>query len=127
VQTFTVKTRGVTVGWSDLERQDEAAGVAAGALRPGPGYDLVQPIFQLYAEAGGDGARPADEAKLARYHAARERLGLTLHAPSGAELPADAIHVLDHTAREGPEALEVEVRLSDPAAWARLGRARESR
>lgn len=125
--TFTVKMRGITVGWSELERRDEAAGVASGALRPGPGYELVQPVFQLYTEAGGDGGRGVDEAKLARYHAARERLALTLHAPSGAELPADAIHLLDHTAREGPDALEVQVTLSDRGAWERLGRARESR
>ena len=90
--TFTVRMRGVTVGWSSLEHLDEGMSLAHGAFRPGDGYDLVEPVFRLFAEAVGDPPRePADDAKLARYHAARDRLGLTLHAPNGSVVPTGFI------------------------------------
>jgi hypothetical protein len=120
VPTYTVRMRGVTVGWSDLEQTDDGAGVATGAFRPGPGYDLVQPIFRLYAEAVPRGASTAtDEAKLARYHAARERLGLTLHGPRGGAIPTAALHVYDYTSEAGADALRLEARLPGPGALPR--------
>lgn len=118
-RTFTVRMGGITVGWTSLEHRDAGAGVARGAFRPGPGYELVEPIFRLYAEAqGGKPAGPADETKLARYHAARDRLGLTLHAPKGDVVATRALHVADFRAERGPHAIELEVSAADPAAWA---------
>jgi hypothetical protein len=54
---------GVTVGHSDLERRDPAANAASGVFRPGLGYELVEPIFQLDGE---------------RRRVALEKLGLEL-------------------------------------------------
>ena len=114
--TYTVRMRGVTVGWSDLEQVDEGSAVATGLFRPGPGYDLVQPIFRLYAEAvPKEGARAGDEAKLARYQAARERLGLTLHGPRGTAIPTAALHVHDASGA-GDDALRLEAHLAEPGS-----------
>ena len=127
--TFTVRMRGVTVGWSSLEHLDEGMSLAHGAFRPGDGYDLVEPVFRLFAEAVGDPPRePADDAKLARYHAARDRLGLTLHAPNGSVVPTGFIHILDFRPEGGKDALEIQVQLRDQDAWRRaVGRTREGK
>lgn len=116
--TFTVRMRGVTVGWSSLEHLDDGMGVAHGAFRPADGYDLVEPIFRLYAEAVGDPPRePADEAKLARYFAARDRLGLTLHAPNGSVVPTGWIDIHDFRPEGGDDAIEIMAQLLDQDAW----------
>lgn len=113
--------RGITVGWTSLERPDATAGVARGAFRPGPGYELVEPVFRLFAEAQGETpAHPTDESKLARYRAARDRLGLALHAPDGALVPTTGIHVADFRAERGAEAIEIEVGVADAAALAAI-------
>jgi hypothetical protein len=49
---YTLRMHGVTVGHSDLEHRDPAANTAAGVFRPGLGYELVEPIFQLEGERG---------------------------------------------------------------------------
>jgi len=49
---YTVRMHGVTVGHSDLERRDPSANAASGVFRPGLGYDLVEPIFQLDGDRG---------------------------------------------------------------------------
>jgi hypothetical protein len=112
---------GVTVGWSALEARDPTMGVASGAFRPGPGYELVEPVFRLYTDAQGEtSAQPHDSVKLARYYAARDRLGLTLQAPDGSDVATQAIHVADFRREGGPEAIELEVIAADPAAWAAI-------
>jgi hypothetical protein len=74
-----VKLHGVIVGHSDLEQSDVIERRAWGAFRPALGYELVQPIFQLFSEAVPmRGGEPRDQEKLARYHSARDRLGLEL-------------------------------------------------
>ncbi len=115
--------RNVTVGWSDLAEHDAAMGVAAGNFRPGPGYELVQPVFRLFAEATGDApAKSVDEAKLARYYAARDRLALELHAADGSVIPTKTIHIVDFASEVGPDALELEIVVASPRAWRRLER-----
>ena len=57
----TVRLHGVIVGHSELENIEPGVGRAWGAFRPGLGYDLVQPVFRLFAQAvPRDGAK--DEA-----------------------------------------------------------------
>jgi hypothetical protein len=49
---YTVRMHGITVGHSDLEQRDPVAKTATGVFRPGLGYELVEPIFQLDGERG---------------------------------------------------------------------------
>jgi hypothetical protein len=60
---YTLRMHGVTVGHSDLERRDPTGNGASGVFRPGLGYELVEPIFQLDGE---------------RRRVALEKLGLEL-------------------------------------------------
>ena len=119
VGRHTVLLNDVVVGYSDLEEVDPALGRARGMFRPGVGYDLVQPIFRLYAEAiptpGGD---VVDQQKLDRYHRSREKLGLRLQDDGGREIRTTAIHIIDHSDR--PEGkIEVEVLIADKGYWRR--------
>ncbi len=118
---FAVKMGDVTVGWSDLKSRDSGMGIASGTFRPAPAYDLVQPILRLFAESHGEtSAQPVDEAKLARYFAARDRLGLSLHAPDGKAIPTKFVHIADFTVEAGPESLQIDVAVTSPSAWQRL-------
>ena len=118
---FTVKIRNVTVGWSDLEHRDAAMAMASGPFRAGPGYELVQPVFGLFAEAtGGAPGSRTDEGRLERYHAARDRLALALHAPDGTVIPTKAIDIVESTTWLGSGARRIEVVLSSAEAWAAL-------
>lgn len=111
----TLRLHGVTVGWSDLEHAEPSAGRARGQFRPGVGYDLVQPVFRLFAEAvPADG--PRDETKLRRYHRSRDALGLELFDDAGARIPTAAIHIVDYDAGD---VRELDVLISDEAYWAR--------
>jgi hypothetical protein len=44
---YTVRLRGIIVGRAELDAADPATGERAGAFKPGPGYELVEPIFLL--------------------------------------------------------------------------------
>ena len=111
----TVKLHGVIVGHSDLEEGDAVEGRAWGKFRPGLGYELVQPIFQLFREAVPmRGGEPRDQEKLDRYHAARDRLGLELVDGAGKPIPTSSIHIADY----GEDALELEVLIGDEEYWA---------
>lgn len=115
----TVKLHGVAVGYSDLEDADPSLGRARGRFRPGVGYDLVQPIFRLFAEAvPAPGAHVTDQEKLDRYHRSRDALGLSLEDDSGREIRTSAIHISDYSARKGGT-IDVEVLISDTAYWHR--------
>jgi hypothetical protein len=109
---------GVIVGHSDLEQRDTVARRAWGRFRPGLGYELVQPIFRLFTEAVPmRGGEPRDEEKLARYHAARDKLGLELVDAEGRRIDTAAIHIADYTEKQGGDAIELEVLVSDEAFW----------
>lgn len=113
----TVKLQNVTIGYSDLEDVDPALGKARGRFRPGVGYDLVQPVFRLYAEAvPAPGAPVADAEKLERYHRSRDALALSLEDDTGRAIRTTAIHIIDYSTRKGGT-LEVEVLISDPGYW----------
>ena len=116
-----VRLKDIIVGWSDLEVAEPSLGRARGRFRPGVGYDLVQPVFQLFAQAvptpGGDAADPE---KLARYHKSRDALGLSLEDDAGRSIRTSAIHIVDY-ADEKKAPLEVEVLISDRDYWKRRG------
>ena len=116
----TVKLHGVIVGHSELESADESLGRAWGAFRPGFGYDLVQPVFRLFSEAVPmPGGEPRDQEKLARYHAARDQLGLSLVDAEGNEIQTTTIHIADYLEKQGK--LELEVLISDEPYWQARG------
>jgi hypothetical protein len=110
----TVKLNGVIVGHSELEQRDAATRRAWGRFRPGLGYELVQPIFRLFTEAVPmPGGEPRDEDKLARYHAARDKLGLELVDAAGKRIETSAIHIADY----GEKSLELDVLVSEDEFW----------
>jgi hypothetical protein len=114
----TVKMHGVVVGHSDLERRDTSARRAWGRFRPGLGYELVQPVFRLFSEAVPmPGGEPLDEDKLARYHAARDKLGLELLDAGGRRIETSAIHIADYTTERGHDAIELEVLIAEDRYW----------
>jgi hypothetical protein len=114
----TVKLHGVIVGHSELEQRDASVGRAWGRFRPGLGYELVQPVFRLFSEAVPmPGGEPRDREKLARYHDARDKLGLELEDAQGRRIATSAIHIADYTVERGTEELELDVLISDEGYW----------
>jgi hypothetical protein len=112
----TVKLHGIVIGFSDLENTEPELGRAWGVFRPGTGYELVQPVFQLFREAVPmKGGEAFDEIKLDRYHAAREKLGLELEDATGRVLVTSAIHIADYPPAKGGQELEVLIR--DAEYW----------
>jgi hypothetical protein len=114
----TVKLRDVVIGYSDLEETDVSVGRAWGRFRPGFGYELVQPVFRLFTEAVPmRGGEPRDEEKLARYHAARDKLGLLLVDAEGNQIRTSAIHIADYSTERDKTAIELDVLISDDEYW----------
>jgi hypothetical protein len=115
-----LKLHGVVVGWSDLERIEPDLGRARGRFRPGVGYELVQPVFRLFAEAVPRAEKSErDEAKLARYHRSRDALKLELVDPTGRVIPTSAIHIADYRNDEDGGDCELEVLIADVEYWER--------
>ena len=115
----TLKLHGVVVGWSDLERIEPDLGRARGRFRPGVGYELVQPVFRLYAEAVPRAeTAERDEAKLARYYRSRDALKLELVDPAGRVIPTSAIHIADYRSDDGGDC-ELDVLIADVEYWER--------
>ena len=115
----TVRLRDIIVGWSDLEVAEPELGRARGKFRPGVGYDLVQPVFQLFTQAvPTPGADATDPELLARYHRSKDALGLSLEDDSGRAVRTSAIHIVDYAERK-ESVLEIEVLISDREYWKR--------
>jgi len=123
-----VRLSGVIIGYSDLEDVTPSLGRARGRFRPGVGYELVQPVFRLFAEAVPEpGGTVVDAEKLARYHKSRDALPLTLEDATGTVLTGTSIHIVDYAEQQGPAARELEVLIGDEAYWARRnGEARDA-
>lgn len=118
----TLRLNGIVVGWSDLEDLDPIAGRARGHFRPGIGYELVQPIFQMYAEAVTPTGTVRDQEKLDRYHRSRDQLPLELiEDATGRPLEISAVHIADYATPEHPEARELDVLVRDEDYWRRFG------
>jgi len=116
----TLKLHGVVVGWSELERIEPGLGRARGRFRPGVGYELVQPVFRLYAEAVPRAeSAERDEAKLARYYRSRDALKLELVDPAGRVIPTSAIHIADYRSDDDGGDCELDVLIADVEYWER--------
>src|SRR3954471_18964736 len=112
----TVRMHGVIIGYSELENAEPELGRAWGVFRPGVGYELVQPVFQLFREAVPmKGGEAFDEIKLGRYHAAREKLGLELVDAEGRVLATSALHIADYPPEKG--GMELEALIRDKGYW----------
>jgi hypothetical protein len=119
IVSYTLRLNKIIVGHSELEHRDAGMGIAGGRFRPGLGYELVQPVFRLFSEAAPrDHGQPVDDAKLARYHAARDKLALELVDAGGRPVRTTSIHIVDSTVESGPDAIEIEVMLADPSFFA---------
>ncbi|HKW10334.1 MAG TPA: hypothetical protein VJO33_08135 [Gemmatimonadaceae bacterium] len=115
----TVKLHGVVIGWSDLEYVEPGLGRARGRFRPGVGYELVQPVFRLFAEACPRSESAArDEVKLARYYKSRDALHLELVDAAGKLIATSTIHIADYSSEEGSDC-ELDVLIADTAYWER--------
>jgi len=106
--SFIVKMAGVIVGRSELENRDVTRRLATGVFRPGLGYDLVQPIFDLL-ETAGESAEA-----MSRYRNSRDALRLQLSDSSGSPLTVRELHIR-RNAGSGAPTLEVET--DDPGFW----------
>jgi hypothetical protein len=78
--SFTVRLRGIIVGRADLAAADPATGARSGAFRPGPGFDLVEPLFHLSSP---------------RYEQAMQALQLELLDDKGVVVPTRSIDIRD--------------------------------
>jgi len=77
-------------------------------------------VFRLFTEAVPmRGGEPLDQEKLGRYHAARDKLGLSLVDADGNEIRTSAIHIADYTTDSDKKALELDVLISDEGYWTR--------
>ena len=113
----TLRLHGVIVGHSELEHIEPDVGRAWGQFRPGIGYELVQPVFRLFAQAvPRDGTE--DKALLERYYKARDALKLELIGANGAPIRTSGIHIADYTVEEGPGAIALDVLIPDEEYWA---------
>jgi hypothetical protein len=109
--SYVLKLRDVIVGRSDLETRDTARSAARGSFRPGLGWELVEPIFDLARQAGAH----ASDADRARYRRARDTLALALYANDGALVDTVRIEILRDDA--SPTGLVLDTAIVDPAFW----------
>ena len=114
----TVRLKGVIVGHSDLEHIEPGTGRAWGPFRPGLGYDLVQPVFRLFAQAVPPDGSSRDAALLERYYKARDALPLELQDDGGRTIRTSAIHIADYSVEEGAAPV-LDVLISDESYWLR--------
>ena len=114
----TLKLHGVIVGHSDLEHIEPGVGRAWGAFRPGLGYELVQPVFRLFAQAVPHGRIAAGRGDARAILQARDALDSSSPTRTGATIPTSAIHIADYTVEEGPAAIELDVLIPDDGYWA---------
>jgi len=115
----TVRLKGVIIGHSELENIEPGTGRAWGSFRPGLGYDLVQPVFALFADAAPPGATLRNEQKLERYYAARDALDLKLEDATGRQIRTTTIHIADYDGAGRADAPELDVLISDDEYWRR--------
>jgi hypothetical protein len=113
----TVRLQAVIVGYSELEHIDPDLGRAWGAFRPGLGYELVQPVFRLFAQAIPRDGSPKNAEMLERYYSARDALHLQLEDPNGRVIKTSTIHIADYTVEEGSDALVLDILISEDAYW----------
>lgn len=114
---YTIRLQSVIVGYSELENIEPELGRAWGVFRPGLGYELVQPVFRLFAQAVPRDGSAKDTEMLERYYSARDALQLRLEYADGRLIRTSAIHIADYTVEEGSAALEVDALISENTYW----------
>ncbi|HMA23299.1 MAG: hypothetical protein ACM37U_04785 [Gemmatimonas sp.] len=114
----TIRLQSVIVGYSELENIEPDLGRAWGAFRPGLGYELVQPVFRLFAQAVPREGSAKNTEMLERYYSARDALDLHLEDSGGRVIRTSAIHIADYTVEEGSAALQLDVLISEETYWA---------
>ena len=113
----SIRLHTVTIGHSDLEHVDIEVRRAWGAFRPALGYDLVQPVFQLYSRAVDRDGVTKDAALLERYYKSRDALNLQLVDADGRPIGTSAIHIADFSDAGG--GIELDVLINDDTYWQR--------
>ena len=101
--SYVLKLHGVIVGRSELEDRDPATRIASGTFRKGIGYELVEPVFALRAQARGS----------SRYRRARDTLSLQLFDAAGALIDTANVDIEGSADNE----LRLRVAVPDPAFW----------
>lgn len=115
---YRIVHAGVAIGTTRLEERDDGMGTASGQFMPGPGYEKVSEVFQLFARAiGGRGAD--QQAMLADYYRRRDELALSVVSEHGDELPVSTIHIEDYSDELGAEGLHIEVHFEDRSFFER--------
>lgn len=105
--SHVLKLRDIVVGRCDLSATGGASHVLRAAFRPGLGWELVEPIFQLNGATGDQ--QPADDEHRARYRSARDTLALALFAPDGSLVETTRIDIVADPASPTRLALEADV------------------
>lgn len=111
--SYVLKLRDVIVGRSALDARDAERRTARGPFRPGLGWELVEPIFDLLPL---DAAHASDEQR-ARYRKARDTLALALYAPDGTLVDTARIDVVRDPA--SPTGLTLDVGIVDDGFFTR--------
>ena len=109
--SFVLSMSGVIVGRSDLEHRDAERGLARGAFRPALGYELVQPVLDLYPGSAGDGEA------MERYRRAREALRLRLVDGAGTPVTIRDVHITAVESGSPTSGYEIEIETDDPRFW----------
>lgn len=88
--SYVLKLQNVIVGRCDLPTGEELHSSRQAPFRPGLGWDLVEPIFQL--------SRADDDEQRARYAKSRDALSLALYDSAGSLLETTRIDIVDDPA-----------------------------
>lgn len=114
--SYTLSMSNVIVGRSELEVRDADRRTARGIFRPGLGYELAQPVFELYHQAGGDASA------LDRYRRARDALHLRLTDASGGVIAVSDLHIRRKAGASATDAeYVIEIESDDPRLWSAAG------
>jgi hypothetical protein len=111
--SFTLKLKNVIVGRTDFEVRDPDTRTARGVFRPGLGWELIEPVYQLHADATA--GNQADEALLARFRKARDSLDLAVFDANGIMIDTGPI-LISHDSEIAPT-LTIEALVVDESFW----------
>ncbi|MBV6522207.1 MAG: hypothetical protein MNPFHGCM_02353 [Gemmatimonadaceae bacterium] len=94
-----LKLHGVIVGHADLTVRDAVLGLWRGPFRPGLGWELIEPVFDLKSEIAPGAAE--------RFEQARNALRFELTTNDGTALALDGLDI--GTERRGEQTVPVEL------------------
>ncbi len=106
---YRLKLGSTVLGTSHLEERDPCMGVAWGHFAPTAEYEIVRPVFRLFAAAEELPASAAREEALARYYRARDAMPFTIADEHGSGLPCGSVHVHDLSDDGAASQLQLEV------------------